>query len=56
MNAWREQNTPVRRMGRPEDIVGASIFLASEAASYVTGPVLYVDGGTSCGLFWPIEV
>lgn len=56
MHAWRQENTPVRRMGKPKDIVGATIFLASEAASYVTGQVLYVDGGTSCGLFWPVEV
>jgi NAD(P)-dependent dehydrogenase (short-subunit alcohol dehydrogenase family) len=56
MDQWRQQNTPLRRMGLPQDMVGACIFLASEAASYVTGQVLYIDGGTLCGLFWPIDV
>ena len=56
LDAWRDANTPLRRIGQPEDMVGATIFLASPASSFVTGQVLYVDGGTSCGLFWPIEV
>ena len=56
MNEWREANTPARRIGMPDDMVGAAIFLASDAASFVTGQVLYVDGGTTCGLFWPILV
>jgi len=56
MNAWREANTPARRMGLPQDMVGAALFLASEAASFITGQVLYIDGGTTCGLFWPIPV
>ena len=55
MDQWREENTPLRRFGHPEDMVGAAIFLASEASSFVTGQILYVDGGTSCGLFWPID-
>jgi len=33
------------RLGRPEDIVGAAVYLASDAASFVTGQTLYVDGG-----------
>jgi len=37
--------TPMRRFGRVEELVGSAIFLASEAASYVTGTVLQVDGG-----------
>jgi len=38
-------SAPLRRIGRPSDIVGAAIYLASPAASWVTGTVLTVDGG-----------
>ena len=37
--------TPMRRFGRVEELAGAAVFLASEAASFVTGAVLPVDGG-----------
>ena len=37
--------TPMRRFGKVEELVGAAVFLASDAASYVTGHLLVVDGG-----------
>jgi gluconate 5-dehydrogenase len=46
-SAWVEKRTPAGRWGEPPDIAGAAIFLASAAADYVTGHLLYVDGGFS---------
>ncbi len=46
--AYREAaaaQTPVRRVGWPEDIAAAAAFLCSDEASYITGQTLYVDGG-----------
>jgi len=41
--------TPMGHMGQPEDIAGAALYLSSDAASYITGVVLPVDGGNSIG-------
>ena len=54
MRAWNDVVTPLRRLGTPEDMVGAALFLASSAAAFITGQVLRVDGGVSAGVHWPI--
>ncbi|MEV0335708.1 SDR family oxidoreductase [Nocardia sp. NPDC050717] len=45
MRGQMEQATPLRRLGRPDDIAAAALFLASPAGSFLTGKVLEVDGG-----------
>ena len=48
--AWLERRTPAGRWGQLPELVGACIFLASEASSFVNGHVLYVDGGITASL------
>lgn len=47
---WLEQRTPAGRWGRVEELVGACVFLASAASSFVNGQCLYVDGGITASL------
>jgi gluconate 5-dehydrogenase len=44
-DAWVKGRTPSGRWGRPEDLVGVTIFLASAASDYINGQIVYVDGG-----------
>ena len=47
---WLKKRTPAGRWGRVDELVGACVFLASEASSFVNGVTLYVDGGISASL------
>ncbi|TFL19226.1 SDR family oxidoreductase [Jannaschia formosa] len=49
-SAWLAKRTPAGRWGRVEELVGACIFLASDASSFVNGTVVYVDGGITASL------
>jgi gluconate 5-dehydrogenase len=44
-DSWVKARTPSRRWGKPEELAGAAIFLASSASDYVSGQMIYVDGG-----------
>jgi gluconate 5-dehydrogenase len=44
-DAWVKGRTPAKRWGLPEELVGAALFLASNASNYVNGQTIYVDGG-----------
>ena len=43
----REEETPLRRLGEPNDIAGAAVFLASKAGGWMTGQNVVVDGGVT---------
>lgn len=47
---WLEKRTPAGRWGRVEELVGACVFLCSDAASFVNGHTLFVDGGITASL------
>jgi gluconate 5-dehydrogenase len=47
---WLTGRTPSRRWGDVEDLVGAAVFLASDASNFVNGHILYVDGGVTATL------
>jgi glucose 1-dehydrogenase len=44
-NNWQEEIIPIKRIGQPREVAQVATFLASDKASYVTGTLLYVDGG-----------
>ena len=44
-DAWVKASNPAKRWGKPEELVGAAVFLASAASNYVNGQIIYVDGG-----------
>lgn len=48
--------TPLRRIGQPRDLCGPVLFLLSDAAAFVTGQTLWVDGGVFTQANWPYEV
>jgi NAD(P)-dependent dehydrogenase (short-subunit alcohol dehydrogenase family) len=54
MQAWGRTNTPQQRLGVPEDLVGTAIFLAAPASAFLTGQIIYVDGGFTAGWNWPM--
>ena len=44
-DSWVKSRTPSARWGRPEELVGTAVYLASAASDYVNGQIIYVDGG-----------
>ncbi|MBN8996886.1 MAG: SDR family oxidoreductase [Rhizobiales bacterium] len=49
-SAWLEKRTPAGRWGNVEELVGAAVFLSGDASSFVSGQVLFVDGGITASL------
>jgi gluconate 5-dehydrogenase len=44
-NRWLKTKVPAGRWGKPEELVGTAVFLAASASDFVTGQIVYVDGG-----------
>jgi len=55
MRAWLRATQANPRLGAPGDVAGLAIFLASPASDYVTGQVIFVDGGHTAGSVWPFQ-
>lgn len=51
---WCVKRTPAGRPGIPADMVGTAVFLAAPASDFVTGQVIYADGGVMAGSAWPL--
>ncbi len=49
-DTWLRARAPAGRWGRPEDLIGTAVFLASSASDYVNGQIIYVDGGITAVL------
>jgi gluconate 5-dehydrogenase len=49
-NTWLEGRTPAKRWGDPKELAGAAVFFASGASDFVTGQVLFVDGGLTASV------
>lgn len=49
-SAWLEKRTPAGRWGTVDELIGAAVFLASDASSFVNGHTLYVDGGMTASV------
>jgi gluconate 5-dehydrogenase len=49
-NKWICGRTPAGRWGRPEELIGAAVFLASAASDFVNGQIIYVDGGLTAAI------
>jgi gluconate 5-dehydrogenase len=49
-SAWLEQRTPAARWGTVDELVGAAVFLAGDASSFVNGHTLFVDGGITASI------
>ena len=52
MSRWIFNRVPFERPGRPDELVGTCLLLASDAGSFITGQTLYVDGGATAGGRW----
>lgn len=44
-DAWVRKSNPAGRWGKPDELIGTSVYLASDASNYVNGQIIYVDGG-----------
>ncbi len=49
-DTWIRNRTPAKRWGQPDELIGTCIFLASRASDFMTGQVVYVDGGVLASL------
>ncbi|QND63757.1 SDR family oxidoreductase [Mesorhizobium loti] len=49
-SAWLEKRTPAGRWGNVDELIGAAVFLASDASSFINGHTLYVDGGMTASV------